>query len=108
MLFSAMNEYKEDFFIFTIKTDENLTKNISNFAKICNPEKILYCICFKINDFSCSIKNKTTDYIKLQKVYCFITFYPFFMFFFSLLVKILSKNNSNIIIKPKKINNRFY
>ncbi len=48
-------EYNENCFTFVVKTDEsfkrtNSSSNFNELLDICNPSRLLYGICFKIND----------------------------------------------------------
>lgn len=87
-----INDYNGNCFVFILKPDEKLLKLKHNktkheFLKLANNEMQLYCICFIAKDF---IKVSKPEFLATKKAYCFMTYFPFFDFFFEIIVSFLS------------------
>ena len=94
-----ITELNGNSFIFVLKPDEKFTKSkkskIKNdFLKTCNNELLLYCICYVAKDFigvkKDAQKQKKYEFWQTKKVYCFMTYFPFFNFFLDIIVSFLS------------------
>jgi len=60
----------------------------------CNPNKFLYGICIKTDDYfetTDDISSKDKKFWKVPKIFCFVTYFPFTELFTNIIVSFLSK-----------------
>ncbi|KAL4445663.1 hypothetical protein ABPG74_006214 [Tetrahymena malaccensis] len=112
-----------EYFVFPIKSAESFAKKTSNQSQdgideILNPNKFVYCVCVIDKDFIDPIStqqrmfksennNQDHHYYQVKSIYCIITKYPFFNFFFDLILQFINKmkiNKKNHIIEQQQKN----
>lgn len=55
-----------------------------------NPNKYLYGVCFKTEDYFDTSINENKKYWRVPKVYCFVSYFPFTELFSNIIVSFLS------------------
>ncbi len=88
-----MFSHQRDSFIFMVKNEESYlqdTGDPKDVLRMCNPNKVLYAVCMMTTDFYCTKVNGTRAFWEVQKIYCFLTKYPFMKLFFDLIILLLA------------------
>ncbi|KAL4493491.1 hypothetical protein ABPG72_007499 [Tetrahymena utriculariae] len=106
----------KEYFVFPIKSAESFQRQPSNqmqtldhkegIDEVLNPNKFLYCVCVTARDyidpisaqdrmFKSENSNQAQHYYQVSSIYCIITKYPFFNFFFELILQFINKMNIN-------------
>ncbi|EAS03082.2 DENN (AEX-3) domain protein (macronuclear) [Tetrahymena thermophila SB210] len=119
-ILKMINTHKElqskEYFVFPIKSAESFEKKVSNqiqtldykegIDEVMNPNKFLYCVCVITRDYIDPISSQqrmfksenntqAQHYYQVSSIYCIITKYPFFNFFFDLILQFINKMNIN-------------